>query len=109
MAGAGATPMKIQIHPIGIKAEIVDLENVGPCYPDDDIIYFNGEPYVLHTAQPVIEATDEQINSLISMLFFAIYVFDDEELASMRPQVREWLAELHQPIASSNQPPATSN
>jgi hypothetical protein len=101
--------MKIQIHPIGIKAEIVDLENVGPCYPDDDIIYFDGAPYVLHTAQPVIEVTNEQIDQLLksvnevacdqdyTTLGLPVYSSDPLVINKYRQAVRSWLAALTQP------------
>ena len=103
--------MKIQIREIlDHKPVIVDLEDVGACYPDDDVIYFNNAPFLIHSARPVIEATDEQINELIASLFDGFYPWSEDELVSMRPLVRDWLATLNlSALATSHQPPSTSN
>jgi len=34
---------------------IGNLEDVGPCYPDDDVIYLNSIPCRLSSARPIIE------------------------------------------------------
>lgn len=44
--------MKIQIQQLEEnKLDDVDLKDVGPVYPSDDVIYFNGTPYKLSTAK----------------------------------------------------------
>lgn len=95
--------MRIQIREIlSHKPAIVELADVGACYPDDDVIYFNNSPFLLHSASPVIEASDKQVNELIVLLFDGFYPWSEDELASMRPIVRVWLAALNQPPATSN-------
>ena len=94
--------MKIQIKTIlAHEPTTVELADVGACYPDDDVIYFNNSPFLLHSASPVIEASDEQINELIASLFDGFYPWSEDELVSMRPLVRNWLAALNQPPAPS--------
>ena len=40
------------------KPLLGDLENVGACYPDDDVIYMFGVPCRLSSARPTPRATD---------------------------------------------------
>jgi hypothetical protein len=49
------------------------------------------------TSTKFAPATDEQINNLIASLFDGFYPWSEDELASMRPLVRNWLAALNQP------------
>jgi hypothetical protein len=40
------------------KTLLGDLENVGACYPDDDVIYMFGIPCRLSSARPTKDAPD---------------------------------------------------
>lgn len=40
------------------KPLLGDLENVGACYPDDDVIYMFGIPCRLSSARPTMPALD---------------------------------------------------
>ena len=40
------------------KTLLGDLENVGACYPDDDVIYMFGVPCRLSSARPTPRAVD---------------------------------------------------
>jgi hypothetical protein len=46
--------MEIKIKNLEGISEIVDLVNAGNIYLDDDVIYFNGVPYVLSSAKAVV-------------------------------------------------------
>ena len=103
--------MKIKAK-FGSTEGIFDLEDVGPCYPDADIIYFDGAPYVPHTAQPVIEVTDDEIDDLLASvnevacdedyttLGLPVYSSDPLVINKYRQPVRSWLAALHQQPAN---------
>jgi hypothetical protein len=41
------------------KPLLGDLENVGACYPDDDVIYMFGIPCRLSSARPTMLAPDK--------------------------------------------------
>lgn len=45
--------MFIEIETLDGKKMEFALDEVGSCYPSDDVIYFNGTPCKLSTAQPV--------------------------------------------------------
>jgi hypothetical protein len=44
--------MQIEIETLEGHKIIVVLDEVGKCYPDDDVIYFNHVPCKLSSAQP---------------------------------------------------------
>lgn len=47
--------MKFQIEALEEKrTDTVDLADVGAAFPSDDVIYFNGTPYRLSSANPQI-------------------------------------------------------
>ena len=52
--------MEIAIYTFDGKLLIVYLEEVGGCYPDDDIIYFRGIRCRLSSARSVTDLEEQQ-------------------------------------------------
>ena len=54
--------MEIAIYTLAGKLLLVYLEEVGPCYPDDDVIYFRGIPCRLSSACSPLELEGEEVS-----------------------------------------------
>jgi hypothetical protein len=52
--------MEILIYTLEGKPLVVNLDDVGACYPDDDVIYFRGIPCRLSSAAPNTARTGQE-------------------------------------------------